>query len=268
MLNFKNITKKIAAACTIGVLCFGCTETDENPFGDNTVAGLKEALNVGVGTAVSSLSSPGGYLNSNVKILLPNEAQNALNIYSTIKSSAIGSQILNQLAPEINETFLVELINSAATDAAPQAAGIFVGAISGMTISDGQNILFGENNAATTYLESKTKTDIQKAFKPSITTSLESVTIGNSSWTPMRAWEQLASVNNALEPIVTIYNLLPLSSKVSYSQMDTNLSDYVTGKALDGLFTKVADQEFKIRTDINSRTSDLLRDVFGRLDNR
>ena len=54
----------------------------------------------------------------------------------------------------------------------------------------------------------------------------------------------------------------------SIQHVNTNLGEYVTGKALDGLFAKVADKELEIRTDVSARTSALLQNVFGRLDDR
>ncbi len=267
MLNFKNITQKIAATCAISVICLGCTETTS----DNTVAGLKEALTIGVGTAVTSLSTPGGYLNDQaVKILLPEEAQNTFTSISKIQNSPLGATILANIGiPDAFENTIVTLINSAAEDAAPQAKDVFVGAITGMTVTDGQSILFGANNAATSYLESKTYTGLQAAFEPSITKSLTSEEITVAGYNPMSAWNKLAETNNTIADKVNGNLLTKMAVQalgVSINPMETNLSNYVTGKALDGLFTKVADQETLIRTDINSRTTDLLRDVFGRLD--
>ncbi len=265
MPKFKKITQKIAVTCTIAIFCLGCTETTN----DNTVAGLKEALTVGVNSAVTSLSIPGGYLNDQaVKILLPEEAQNVFKVYNAINSYPFAGYLLSQVGMPANfETTLVTLINTAAEDAAPQATNIFVGAITGITIMDGQSILFGADNAATTYLHDKTYGRLQTTFEPSITASLNTVTVG--SYTPVSAWEKLAGINNSLVNIVNgnaLAQTALLFAGVQINTMETNLSNYVTGKALNGLFTKIADQEFKIRTDINARTSDLLRDVFGRLD--
>jgi hypothetical protein len=99
----------------------------------------------------------------------------------------------------------------------------------------------GENNAATMYLKRTTSPQLGAAFKPIIKTSLDNV---NAS----KYWSDL----------ITIYNKIPLVKKIN-----PDLPEYVTNKAIDGLFVMIAKEELKIRKDPMARTSELLKKVFG-----
>ena len=241
------------------------------PTADQTVAGLKEALNVGIKKTVVEVSKPGGYLlNDIIKINLPEDAQSIFTVINALRSQnnfAVNAA-LAALNIDVNlENTLTVLINGAAEDAAPKSVDVFVSAITGMTISDGKSILFGANDAATQYLKKSTYTQLQSAFEPTITSTLKTFKIAGT--TPVQAWEKVATLNNQISNLI---NTVPGASTilnsvgVSLKPMETNLSDYVTGKALDGLFVKVAGEELKIRKDVSARTSDLLKKVFGELD--
>ncbi len=266
--KLKKHSHKILTFFLTVFFCFGCSEDLLN--GDNqTVKALKQALNIGIEKAVTSVSQPGGYLNDAIKINLPEGAQSTFNIINALQSNPITSGLLSSLdiEPDLENTLTV-LINSAAEDAAaPEAVNVFANAITNMDIADGKAILFGSDNAATEYLEKNTYTQLQSAFNPSITASLNTVKIAGA--TPVQVWEKVANVNNRLSDIINSSKLASsvLSTlKLSLSPMETNLSNYVTGKALDGLFTKVAGEELKIRTDASARITPLLEDVFGELD--
>jgi hypothetical protein len=145
-------------------------------------------------------------------------------------------------------------INRAAEDAARQAAPIFVSAITSMTIGDAWGILNGADTSATSYLREKTFLQLVNLYRPSVGTSLDKPIVSgvsaNQSWNQLtKKWNQFAgSVAGKL---------------LSVKPINYTLDEYVTRQALRGLFIKVADQEKLIRTDINARTSDLLRKVFG-----
>jgi hypothetical protein len=134
-----------------------------------------------------------------------------------------------------------ESMNRAAEKAANEAKPIFIAAIKNMTIRDAINIVKGTDNAATLYLKNNTSTELIEKFQPIIKTSLDDV---NAT----RYWGDL----------ITTYNKIPLVKK-----MNPNLPEYVTQKAIDGLFVMIAKEELKIRKDPMARTSDLLKKVFG-----
>ena len=130
---------------------------------DDIANGLKEALRVGAEKGCTTLSKPDGFFkNAALKILMPPEAA---KVESTLRS--VG---LNQLADD----FILSM-NRAAEDASATAAPIFVNAIKEMTISDGINILRGDETAATSYLRSKTTDNLKSTFNPIVKSSLDKV---------------------------------------------------------------------------------------------
>jgi hypothetical protein len=149
------------------------------------------------------------------------------------KLRAIG---LGKKVDEFNES-----MNRAAEQAAAEAKTVFVAAIKGMTVKDAINIVKGENNAATMYLKNTTSPELNGKFQPIIKTSLDNV---NAT----KYWGDL----------ITAYNKIPLVKK-----MNPNLTEYVTDKAISGLFVMIAKEELKIRKDPVARTSELLKKVFG-----
>lgn len=196
--------------------------------------GLKEALNLGVDKSVQTLSAQNGYYSSVYKILLPAEAQ---KVTSKLKSIP-GFTNLEEEA--------IKKINKAAEDAASKAAPIFLSAIKQMTFTDVMNILMGEKDAATQYLHRVTYNALYSEFKPVMVGSLNKF-----------------GALNYYSDAVNTYNKIPFVDKVN-----PDLADYVTTKALEGLFDLVKKKELGIRSDFSQRTSDLLRKVFARQDKK
>ncbi len=198
---------------------------------DDIVKGLKEALSVGSRNAGGNASKTDGFwMNNLIRIPFPQQAQ-------VVKTYAQKVGLSNQVAS------FEKTLNRAAEQASKEAAPIFVNAITSMSITDGVNILKGGDNSATNFLKQKTSNDLKAKFKPSVQRALQAVQI-TKYWTP----------------IVSKYNMLPFVTK-----MNPNLEDYVTQKALDGLFLLVAQEESKIRKDPAARVSDILKKVFGAL---
>jgi hypothetical protein len=195
-------------------------------------SGLKEALNKGVDQSVKTLAVTDGYYASIYKIVLPEEATKVIDKLKFIP----GFANLEQEA--------IKRINKAAEDAASKAGPIFLGAVKQMTFEDVIGILMGEKNAATTYLHNKTYSSLYNEFKPVMNTSL-------NKFGALDLWTDA----------ITKYNSLPFVSKVN-----PDLADHVTSKALVGLFSLVEKKELGIRTDINQRSSDLLKRVFAKQD--
>lgn len=190
---------------------------------------LKEALNQGVKEQVTKLTAEDGfYKNEMVKILLPEELQ---KVDKTLRSVGMG---------DLADKGLV-VLNRAAEDAVKEATPIFVNAITSMSFTDAKNILMGDDRSATTYLENTTSTQLYQKFSPVVKTSLDKV-----------------GADEVWATIIEKYNSLPLTKDVN-----PNLTDYVTSKAMDGVFTMIAVEEKDIRTDLSSRTSDLLKEVFA-----
>ena len=212
--------------------------------GDIT-AGLREALSIGATRAGSQLSEPGGYFsNAAFKILLPADA-------NALITKAYGIPIAGEaakLALEPLITAVVEKMNAGAEDAAKKAAPIFVSAITSMTVTDGRNILLGEDSAATNYLRVKTFSPLTNAFAPKIDSAMEKVGAAT-------AWKNLFETYNSYVTPITI-------STLGLKAINPNLGQYATEKALNGLFKKVSEEEKQIRDNPAQRTTDLLKRVF------
>ena len=203
------------------------------PVGDSEVgSGLKQALEFGVNEAVEKLSADKGYLDSPYKILIPEEAR---TIVSKVKMIP-GFQDVEQQ--------LIDKMNKAAELAAKKATPIFVEAITDMTFKDAMNILLGDKDAATRYLETETRTSLYNAFLPVIQSALDEVN-ARTYWTS----------------VVNAYNTIPFVKKVNPA-----LDDHVNNKALDGMFSLIEVKESKIRGDQAERKTELLKKVFAKQD--
>ncbi|MDM1553289.1 DUF4197 domain-containing protein [Chryseobacterium indologenes] len=194
-------------------------------------SGLKEALSIGVTDGVKKLALTDGFLkNEAVKILMPEKLR---KVDMTLRSVGLGS-----LADEG-----VKLLNRAAEDAVTEAAPIFTNAITSMTITDAKNILLGSNNAATSYLQNKTQSQLFTAFQPKVKASLGKV--GADA-----VWKNLISKYNTF----------------TGQSVTTDLNEYVTTETINGVFKMVADKESGIRNTPAMRTTSILQKVFGAQD--
>ena len=197
-------------------------------------AGLKEALNKGVSEQVSKLTAEDGfYKNEAVKILIPEELQ---KVERTLRKLGMGS-----LADDG-----IKSLNRAAEDAVKTSTPIFVDAIKGMSFTDAKNILMGNENAATVYLQSSTTKALYAKFSPVVQESISKV-----------------GADVIWANIIKKYNSIPLVSKVN-----PDITDYVTNKALDGVFKMITVEEKNIRTNLSFRTSDVLKKVFALQDKK
>lgn len=234
-LSFRRLS--IAASLSAAMIFSSCETLNQlgstlnlgTPTDSEINSGLKQALEYGTSYASEQLSQEDGYFgNMAIRIAFPKEAQKVEN---TLRSLGLGS-ICDQV---------ILSVNRAAEDAAKEAKPIFVDAIKQMSITDVRNILLGEKNAATMYFADKTTSSLESKFKPVIASSLEKVGA-------TRYWSD----------VMNRYNKIPLMTPV-----DTDLSNYVTQKAIDGLFVEIAKEELKIRENAAARSTLLLQKVFG-----
>ena len=225
--------------CVLMLQLVGCAElqqvVDQLPQGttgignDQIAQGLREALNMGIEKQVNQLTSENGfYKNELVKIMLPEELQKVDKTLRDIGLSSLADEGLR-------------IINRAAEDAVGQATPIFVDAVKGITFNDAKQILLGNDNAATQYLQQATKTQLYNKFNPIIKNSFQKV-----------------GADQIWSNIITKYNSLPLTNDVN-----PDLTDYTTNEALEGVYTMIAVEEKEIRTKVSSRTTDLLKKVFA-----
>ncbi len=195
---------------------------------EEIIAGLKEALSVGTGNSTLKLGTADGFFkDAAIKILMPEEAKKA---ESTLRKFGMGSMVDKAILS----------MNRAAEDAATGVKDIFLNAIKGMTVSDGLKILNGGDFAATEYLKNNTSTELTEKMRPVIEASLAKVN-ATAYW----------------KDVFTNYN------KFSKEKVDTDLSSYVTTKAMNGIFYSIGLEEQKIRKDPGAQVSNLLKKVFG-----
>ncbi len=203
-------------------------EIDEGQDENTVISGLKEALSIGTGNAVKLVSQVDGYFgNEMIKILLPEKFE---KMGSTL--GKIGYQ-------KLIDDFVLSM-NRAAEKAAPQAASIFVKAIKEMSFQDARGILAGGDTAATEYFKEKTSDEIHGVFKPVISSAMNEV-----------------GVTMTFKSMMDKYTSIPFMKKESF-----DLDEYVTDKALSGLFYTIGEEEKKIRTDPAARVTTLLEKVF------
>ncbi|KOY51099.1 DUF4197 domain-containing protein [Polaribacter dokdonensis] len=196
--------------------------------------GLRQALDNGIEHQVAKLTSKDGfYRNQLVKILLPEELQAV--------DKGLRKIGLSNLADEG-----IKVLNRAAEDAVKTATPIFVNAVKEITFNDAKNILLGDKNAATSYLQSKTSQSLYNSFSPVIDNSFSKVGAD-------KVWSNL----------ITRYNSIPFVKKVN-----PDLTGYVTNEALKGVFTMIEIEEKGIREKVGLRNTALLRQVFALQDNR
>lgn len=217
---------------------FSCNELQQvvnqlpqgGAIGNDQIAnGLREALDFGIEKQVTKLTQTDGFFkNEMVKILLPEELQKVDN---TLRKMG-----LSNLADEG-----LKVLNRAAEDAVKEATPIFVNAVKGITFSDAKQILLGSDDAATNYLKTTTATQLYASFNPVIKNSFEKVGAD-------QVWNNL----------ITKYNNIPF-----VTQVNPDLTDYVTQEALKGVYTMIAVEEKEIRTKAASRTTALLQKVFA-----
>jgi len=234
------------------ILWTGCTELqnvaktiyESQPLTQTEiVAGLKQALTVGVDSSVSHLAGVDGYLKDEaVKILLPDEAK---VITENISKLPGGQQLVDKVITNINQ---------AASDAAKEATPILVNSIKSMTIQDAAGILTGGDQAATDYLKRTNYDALMALYQPKIENSLDKKLLGNIS--ARQSWDDLTGNWNK------VANSL-IGKAASLEPVDTDLATYLTGKALDGLFLKIGETEKNIRKDPAARVTDLLKRVFA-----
>lgn len=196
---------------------------------DTLIQGLKEALEVGSRRAIDTISQDGGYLNNaNIRVPLPAPLDQA-------------ASLLNKMGMEQQVQQFEESMNRAAEKAAPHATELIIGALKAMTIEDAKRIYNGPDNAATEYFREKTSARLTELFKPSITESMNDVGVTRYYGVVAEEAKQLPYIGNNL---------------------DINLENHVTEKALDGLFAVLAEEEKKIRENPAARTTELLKKVF------
>ena len=229
-------------ALNLGDILKGVTETTSNKNTASTnnlshqdvTRGLKDALAEGAAKAVSSLGRPDGFLlNDKVRIPLPESLQ---NVESVMKALGQGKRV------EALKTSL----NRAAEAAVPEAKTLLIDAIKNMSVADAKAVLTGGDDAATKYFRQATEAKLHDRFLPIVGKTVKG----------HKLTEQYDRIAGSASQVGLI------------GKEQANMSEYVTSKALDGLFFMIAEEEKAIRRDPLGRSSEYVRKVFGSLQKR
>ena len=201
-----------------------------NNLSDSKInAGLKQALQIGAENSVKLVGRKDGYFgNAAIKILMPRNLQ---PLEKGLRMVGYGPKV---------DDFVLSM-NRSAEAAAPAARKIFVDAITSMSFDDARHILSGGDTAATQYFKEKTTAQLTTAFRP-----VADKTMAENG------------VTRQYNSLVAQYKMLPFARN-----QNLDITNYVVGKALDGLFYELGDEERKIRQDPAKQTTDLLKEVFG-----
>ncbi len=227
----RKFTSGVISASGLWLLAAGAPARAAGITESDAALGVRAALERGAASAVALLGKSGGFLdNPKVRISLPgflNEAAKVLKFTGQQK--------------RIDE--LVTAMNRAAEAAAPQAKALLISAVKTMSVEDGKQILTGGDNAVTNFFAGKTRAPLSATFLPIVTKATEKVS--------------LAEKYNAVAGKAAGLGLL--------QRDDANIQQYVTGKALDGLYLMIGEEERKIRKDPVGTGSAILKKVFGSL---
>jgi|SRR5690349_497375 len=195
----------------------------------DATAALKAALEKGSVAAVANLGRVDGFLgNPQVKIPLPESAQ---RVEHTLRRFGMGSY-----ADE-----LIVAMNRAAEQAVPEAKALFIQSVRKMSVQDAKQIITGGDTAGTAYFRRTTRDQLHQRFLPIVEKATARVQLA-------QRYEQFADKAVAVGML---------------KKEDADLDEYVTQKALDGLYFMVAEEEKKIRKDPIGTGSSIIRKVFG-----
>ncbi|MBO5731846.1 MAG: DUF4197 domain-containing protein [Treponema sp.] len=223
------------------------------------VEAMKSALNIGADNASNELSKENAYYNDPLlKILLPPEADVILDVIEKIPD---GEKLVNNV---------IKGLNRSAEEAAKEVVPIFSTAIADMTVQDGIGIVTGERDAATVYLKDKTYSQLMELYEPEMEDVLDMPLIPVVNISTNTAWKNLVDAYNdniaSLDDNL-IGGIIGGLAGVTLEPVEVDLSQYVTGKALDGVFLTVAEEEGKIRDNPWGYASNIIEKVFGAVKN-
>ena len=227
------------------------TAKNKKNLSNSTISnGLKMALNTGVDYAIDELSKENGYLNNKeVKIPLPKKLA---KVESLIRKAG-GDKIADDL---------ISSMNKAASKAVPKTANIFAETISNMSINDAQKILSGGDSAATDYFEKNSRISLKKAISPIVQESMEQNNVASYYKKANDFYQKNIQPTLSNSEVMSVAKNFGADTYLP-SDKDASIEEYVTQKAIDGLFEMIASKESEIRKDPIAQTTSLLKKVFG-----
>ena len=247
--DFGSLAKDVVSNITESVT--GDKKETSSLSNDIISSGLKQALEKGVTYAVKELGAKDGYLNNtSVKIPLPGNLAKVETVIRKVGGDKIADNLINSM-------------NNAATTAAPKTATIFMDAIEKMNLTDAKAILAGNNTAAADYFEKNTTTSLKTLISPIIQDAMKENEVSGYYETANKFYKDNVSSYVADSSTMDIAKSLGVDSYIP-SNDDESLNEYVTQKAIDGLFKIIAEKESAIRENPIEQTTSLLKKVFSK----
>lgn len=197
----------------------------------DAASGVRAALEKGAVSAVGLLGRADGFLgNPKVRIPLPGFLEDAAKL---LKATGQGRRVDE----------LITAMNRAAEAAVPEAKPLLINAVKSMSVEDARKVITGGDNSVTQFFAGKTRDPLALKFLPIVTRATEKVS--------------LAAKYNAVAGKAMGLGLV--------KKEEANVQQYVTGKALDGLYLMIGEEERKIRQNPAAAGSAILKKVFGAL---
>lgn len=192
--------------------------------------GMKAALERGSSEAVSKLGAENGFLgNDKVKIPLPKLLEQARPV---LKMTGRGQQLDD----------LVIAMNRAAEAAVPMAKPLLLDAVKSMSLADAKKILTGGETSVTDFFREKTSGKLEVKFMPIVKQVTDRSDLSGK-------------YNGAMGQL----------TKLGIMGQQASVEEYVTQRAVDGLYTMIAEEEKAIRRDPIGTGSKIIGKVFGAL---
>ena len=223
---------------------------------EDIVEGLKKALDIAADGASSLGSKLNGFLgNKLIALAMPDDLKPVLQLIDVSKELPfVGDQLSGGLK-SVTDNFVVTL-NRAAEASAGKAAPVFKEAITKMTITDALGVLQGGDTAATHYLREKTTEGLTTAFKPECEKVIQQVGVTSQ-------YKELAAKYNSVMGDAAVAAAVAVAGLDLPKKLETDLPDYVTRRAIHGMYVLMRGEEQKIRENPKAYASDIIQKVFG-----
>jgi len=228
----RQFTTSLATLTLARASCLALLAEATNAFAlseSDAATGVRAALSRGADSAVALLGKPGGFLdNPQVRIPLPGALNSAASMLRAIGQGHRVDDLVNSM-------------NRAAEQAVPEAKPLLVNAVKAMSVEDAVKIVRGGDTSVTDFFAGKTRAPLGEKFLPIVTTETQKVS--------------LAAKYDAVASKGSSFGLV--------RPEDANVEQYVTRKALDGLYFMIGQEEKKIRADPMATGSAIHKSVFG-----
>lgn len=263
MKKYSVILSVLALLLPLSFVQTSCDKESVNEFlnkfklsNEDIVSGLKKALDIAADAASKDGSKTDGfYKNQLIKLALPEELKPVTQLIDASKKIPFGGTVLSSGLQTVTDKFVVTL-NRAAEKSAGKAAPVFKEAITGMTITDALGILQGGDTAAMHYLREKTTQGLTTAFKPECESVINEVGVTTQ-------YKEMADKYNELMRNSLIATAIKAAGLDLPEKLEADLPDYVTRKAIHGMYILMGDEEKRIRENPKGYASDIIQKVFG-----